>query len=121
MTPRNKRLTLFFRVFSRQNQDISRLFDETEARLKEVLPQIQAEPVSEFRRQCFSDEICSAKESGYLLTLWDGTYHYIIREQQYTLWTPDAEESLEKAINHLPNTFSAAKIEATYETELVAI
>lgn len=88
--------------------------------LRAVVPSLFAEPVSEFTRPCFSDEIESAQKNGLLLTRWDGSTHFVIREQLYHVLSARPKQELERILDKYPQSFSMASITEPYASDLVA-
>lgn len=119
--PRQQTVTLYFRVFCRQNMDISHQFSTVESLLRNIYPTVVADPIDEHRRPCFFDEICAARSAGYLLDCWDGNYFYVIREGRYHISTDDAENLLKTIDAAFPNQFAAVKSEILYDTGIIAI
>lgn len=116
-----KKLSLLLRIYARQWQDVSHKFSEVEGDLLKKHPVFTADPVSEFTRPCFFDEIEAAQQKGLLLTQWSGGHFYIIREQRFNAICENPEELLKEVEAEFPGTFSAAEIFIEYRSELVAL
>ena len=124
MVPGQKRLTLVYRVFARQHRDTSSDFTIMEEALgaaaMDAGADLVADPVSEFTRPCFAEEIEGAQKLGFLLTHWSSGTLFVIREQQYHFVLDRPQQLLEKVLEQFPTTFSQAFVTEEYRSETIA-
>ena len=115
-----KKLTLYFRAKVRQNEDISHMFAETSDKLKQIFPDMRAGMITEFHHPCFPSEVEKAQKDGYLLTKWENSDFFLIREQKYTISGGDPLTGLTQVQERMPDTFVVAVITQEWAEEWVA-
>lgn len=111
-------LKLVFRVFARQNMDISPLFSEVEANLRKFGTFI-ASDVREFKRPCFAGELEKAEKEGFLITKWSGKHYFVLREQEFVHYGPEPAQIMDRVVEAMPDTFVACSLQDTFESGII--